>query len=543
MSPGRWRHPVHGGAGGLVLGIAIGVGDGLRAASLAGESARERLVGLVTVDAAVGAALGLAVGLAIALLSVFRPSLSPPGRWWRVLASAGLLAAGALAAGLRTNGAPPTLDEELRAAWRLERALPALAPAEGGPVIVVSLDTVRYDALADMPALSRRAAGALRYTAAHSTSSWTLPSMASVQTGAYYPEHGAAQMEMHGTTGVRTGLDPRLPTLAERLREAGYVNAAVVTNPFNGIRYGMHRGFDRFHDLSRGALRAYALRRSSLLRPLFPVRRDGAGEVSDAALTLLDPLHTGRFFLWLHYLDAHAPYAADPARFDPLGPCALPACFNDWSGVRTGSLTLSTADRARIRTLYASDLAYLDGQLERVFAALDATGVSDRALVIVLADHGEEFWDHGGVEHGATFFEEVVHVPLIVWAPGHPAADVAHGVDIAAVPDAVLSWVRDGTLGPLEPAAPDRVTRLGSLLFSDDGAACTDGHVKAIVSQGRTRVYDLVADPGETRDLGTGDAGRTQALAACLSRVTSAPHGARGPGGDAAALRALGYAQ
>lgn len=537
LTPGRWRHPVQAAAAGLLAGLVVGGIDGLRAASLAGESGDQRTLGLITIDATVGAVVGLFAGL---LLLLRRPR---PGRW-RVTAPALLLLALAVpTAVLRARSAPATLEAELRETWRLERPLPRLT-AGGRPVVLISLDTVRADALAAMPALSRRAGNALRYRAAHATSSWTLPSMASVHTGAYYPAHGAARMETQGGVDVRTGLDPKLPTLAEQLQDRGYINAAVVTNPFNGMRYGMHRGFDRFFDLSRASLRAYALRRSLLLRPVVPAGRDGAAEVSDAALALLDPLAGGRFFLWLHYLDAHAPYSADPAGFDPLGACELPTCFNGWSQVRTGALQLDEADRTTIRHLYTTDLAHLDAQIERVFAALEAHDLDDDTLVVLLADHGEEFWEHGGVEHGATFYEEVVHVPFFAWVPGRAGAEVTHGVDIAAVPEAVLAWVDHGSLGPLEPGAPDRLTAMGSLLFAGGGAACTDGRYKAIRMLGRsTTLYDLATDPGERVDIAASEPERRQQLEACLATARSGPGTPAGPAGDLPALRALGYVE
>lgn len=527
---------MHATAAGLLLGLAVGGVDSLRAATLAGESSSARMLGLLTIDTVVGGVLGLFVGL---VLWVVRKS--GPGRW--PVTGPAIVVVLAVPLGLaRGGGAPATLEAELLESWRLERPLPRIA-AGTRPVVLVTLDTVRADSLESMPALSRRAAAALRYPAAHSTSSWTLPSMASVHTGAYFPAHGAARMEMHGLLGVRTGLDPALPTLAEQLRDRGYVNGAVVTNPFNGMRYGMHRGFDRFFDLSRSALRAFALRRASLLRPVVPAGRDGAAEVGDAALTLLESMAGGSFFLWLHYLDAHTPYAADPAGFDPLGECEMPTCFNAWSQVRAGSMTLDANDRSTIRKLYTTDLLHLDEQLERVFGALETQGILDEALVIVLSDHGEEFWEHGGVEHGATFYEEVVHVPFMAWVPGRQGATVSHGVDIAAVPEAVLAWVDHGSLGPLEPGSPDRLTAMGSVLFSGDGAACTDGRFKAIRLVGQaTRMYDLAADPGETVDIAAREPARLQALEACLATAQTAP-GLSGPGSDLPALRALGYVE
>jgi len=121
---------------------------------------------------------------------------------------------------------------------------------------------------------------------------------------------------------------------------------------------------------------------------------------------------------------------------------------------------------------------------------------------------------------------------------------VTHNVDIAAVPEAVLAWVDTGSLGPLEPGAPDRLTPMGSVLFSGDGAACTDGRYKAIRLLGRaTTLHDLAADPGETVDIAAREPERRLRLEACLATAQAAPGPTGAPGGDLPALRALGYTE
>jgi hypothetical protein len=523
----RLAGAAEGAALGLLLGLLLGLADGLLAPALAGERSGERLIGLLALDGALLMVLG-------GLLGTIR------GRTWRRVTWAALavvvLAAGFI--GLRGGVTAGALRTEHHQAWRLSRPLPALGRTpDARPVLLISLDTVRADALAHMPLLSARAEGALRFTQVRSASSWTLPAMASLHTGLPFPEHGAAQMSDLGGAMVRTRLAPSVPTLAEQLQQDGYINAAVVTNPFNGIRYGFHRGFDRFTDLSRLALRRYALRRSSLLRLVSPSVTDVGAQVTDAGITLLSALVGGRYLLWLHYLDAHAPYAIDPASLDPLARCELPDCFNGWSEVRQGKLTLSEGEKSRIREMYEADLRYLDIQLDRLLSEAQRLGVLQDALVVITADHGEAFWERGEVEHGSSFHEAQVRIPLLIWQPGRAGQTVSHSVGLDDVAGAVLSWTGGGDLAALEPGSPDQQVPMGSLLFSADGVACADGRHKAVQTE-RLRVYDTVADPLEQTDISQSQPGIAQGFAACLRRrdapQVSAPF-------DIAGLQALGY--
>ena len=513
---------------GLLIGLLIGLLDGFLAPALAGERTGERLVGLLALDGALVMALGGLLGL-LAGRTAWRAVT------WPALAVV-LIGSGVL--GLRGGVTTAALRSEHHQAWRLQRPLPALGVTAGArPVILISLDTVRADALLQMPSLQARSAKALTYTQARSNSAWTLPSMASLHTGLPYPEHGAAQMSDLAGAMVRTRLAPSVPTLAEQLQQSGYINAAVVTNPFNGIRYGFHRGFDRFTDLSRLALRRYALRRSSLLRLVSPSITDLGAQVTDAGIAQLTALAGGEYLLWLHYLDAHAPYAIAPATLDPLAPCALPDCFNGWSEVRQGHLELTEEEQQRVRQMYDADLRYLDAELERLLSAAESLGVLDDALVVITADHGEAFWERGEVEHGSSFHEAQVRIPLVVFEPGRPGAIVEHSVGLDDIAPAILSWVSGGDLVALEPGRPDQQVPMGSLLFSEDGLACSDGHHKATQTD-RLRLYDLAADPLEQNDLSRREPAIARAFTSCLRRrqapQISAPF-------DIAGLKALGY--
>lgn len=390
---------------GLLLGLIVGLWDVLTAPSLAGESTTQRVLGILFVD--LWCSMIICSILCIPFVRGFRQMRS------RILSSFFVL----LFSGLSTwqvLSQESLLEMELTLTRLMSQPLPNISHSQQRGVLLISLDTVRADALSSMPNLQRRILKkGIQFTQAYSTSTWTLPAMASVHTGKSVVEHGAHQLKEQGGMQIRSGLSRTDKTLAELLRDKGFISAAVVTNPFNGIRYGFHRGFDYFIDLSRLSLRNYALRRSVWFRWTMPAIMDTGNVISEQGKDVLSHVKGGQFFLWLHYLDAHAPYSEHPDRFDPLGECSLPDCFNSWSTARQQPDVFTQETRDHIRSLYLHDVTYLDQQLEKVFTFMDEEGMWEQTLVLLVSDHGEEFWEHGGVEHGANFFNTTTKSHLL----------------------------------------------------------------------------------------------------------------------------------
>lgn len=527
---GLIRGAMRGAAVAALLAGCLAAVDVLTASPMAGESALMRARAILAADLGAGLALGAILGLvARRRLQAGRPALD-----W----VAGLVVLGALGLSLPSTSDGSTVRTEAVRAWNLEQELPRLGAQTPRGVLLLSLDTVRGDGLDKMPRLQARLQSATVFSSARATSSWTLPSMASVHTGLAYPAHGAGQAVHSGTVVVHTGLDPDKPVLAEDLSQRGFITAAVTTNPFNGQRYGFHRGFDRFVDLSRHSLRRHALRRASLVRAVVPALSDRGDFVTEQLLEWLPLASEGRFFLWAHYLDAHAPYSAAPGALDPLGDCEPPDCFNDWASVRRGTRVMDEQGLVQVRSLYDSDLDYLDQELERVFQTLDALGLWETTLVVLVADHGEAFGEGGEVEHGGSFRDTVVRVPLAFWVPGEQGRVSDRAVDIRLVRSAVLAWA-DGAPSPLRETQ-DMLTPFGSLLFNQ-GEGCTDGSTKLLKGQSpagpQEQTYDLRADPLEERP----QRRPSPQLERCIQQA--AQDVGHGIAGDVGALRAMGYIQ
>jgi len=306
---------------------------------------------------------------------------------------------------------------------------PEPQPAPRGDVLLVVLDTTRADHLSSYgyprettPQLDRLAAEGERYDDAWAHAPWTLPTMASILTGLPPHVHGAGR----GPEGVY-GILPDVKTLAEQMAAAGYRTGALINVVWcSPALSSLDRGFELYdyHETDATNLGHRDARRTT-----------------DAALGWLEQLGDDPFFLTVHYFDPHLTYDP-PAPFDTMfeegqGP-RLRSGFGsaeEMFRVRDGRIRLDDAQRRSLVARYDGELRFVDTQFGRLREALERSGRWERTLVVVVADHGEEFWDHGGFEHGHTHHRELLQVPLIVRQPGGPAGVVRSGrvrqIDIA----------------------------------------------------------------------------------------------------------------
>jgi arylsulfatase A-like enzyme len=410
---------------------------------------------------------------------------------------------------------------------------PVAAAADSPDLVLIVLDTVRAHRLAPyghervtMPRLDAFAEEfCTRYTNARSTTSWTLPSHASLFTGLYPAQHGATHPRTKDRDNThRVAIRPARPlqpearTIAQVLRERGYRTGAVVANnAYLNYVFGLDRGFEHYDDRRGAFVRQYlALAQLAGHRQRWgaTVYRD-AEVISDLALDWLDERDHGEpFFLMLNYMDAHAPYLppaphhrefGDEQPFDPLDPE-----LDLWP------------------LLYDRSLHYLDVQLDRVFTALKERGSLENTVVIVTSDHGEAFGEHDWWTHAWILYDEVLHVPLYIKPLGAPAAAVdermIRGVDVFPLAMHLMGFADEPVLsdsgvvgewyrGETNPGVEATAERTGRNLESDLLAWIEDGHLKFIVgSNGEVAAYDLARDPGEQAPLELSDAERHAAV-------------------------------
>jgi len=416
-------------------------------------------------------------------------------------------------------------------------------------VVLVSIDTLRADHLGVYgrsptitPEMDRIAREGVVFTRSLASSPWTTPSVASMLTGLPTIRHGAGLPLSAGFTFQRSALDGRFTTLAERFAAAGYRTRGVVANGFLHPESGMAQGFEEYATPVGGAMMAGFMRDLPLTRlivALTPPEKWGdyrAQGLTDIALRWLGETDQRPLFLWVHYIDPHTPFQADPARLDPAAMSEMvhqgqPPPREDGTVVgdifaatdlvRSGSLWLGPRDRERLKQYYAGEVAYTDRHVGRLFEALRARSAKRPIVAALTADHGEEFWDHGHFEHGHDYYREVTWVPLVFWGAGAVPAgravstvvglvDVAPTlVDLAGLP-AMVPQAPDegrsltglwGTSGGAEtPAAPARFS--GGNLYGLPAVLVEHGPWRLLLrANGAQELYDVTRDPQERHNL------------------------------------------
>lgn len=294
---------------------------------------------------------------------------------------------------------------------------PVRATRERPSVLLIAVDTLRADRLGCQgnrrgltPKIDALAAEGVRFEQAFSHAPWTLPSFASIFTSLLPQEHGAGGSVMPGQ-GFRA-LAERFETWPERLRDSGWTTHAIVNVDFLGPSFGATQGFATvdasFSENNRDMRDARA--------------------TTDAALAWLRSHGEQPFVLFVHYFDPHAEYAPpQPWRARFAAPEDRESTAFEFGrrdqvvGHRAGVRRLPEAAIRRAEQLYDGEVAYTDSEIGRLLEALDASGRAETTLVLVTADHGEEFFDHGDYEHGHTLYDELLHVPWILRQKGRLA--------------------------------------------------------------------------------------------------------------------------
>jgi arylsulfatase A-like enzyme len=328
-------------------------------------------------------------------------------------------------------------------------------------VVVVLIDTLRADHLGaygyerpTSPQFDALARQSVLFERTVAQAAWTKPSVASLLTGRF--------VKHHGVVSSRDALNPDLTTLAETLGGRGYRTAAFSSNPWITPEFRFDQGFDQFE--SGRAMGAQLTSLYKLLKRVDRVLSGASGRRTDLAGTVFwgssgnlgnserDRLLTdaatdwiGRqgadpFFMYLHLIGPHDPYNPPAEYVRPFreptwdgapGPTKPPARVQT---IFDQADPLGDAERAALMAQYDGAIAFADAQLGRIVEALRSTGALDRTLIVVTADHGEEFYEHRNWRHGNQLYNEVVHVPLLFRLPERlPAArrnDVSMLVDV-----------------------------------------------------------------------------------------------------------------
>ncbi len=387
-------------------------------------------------------------------------------------------------------------------------------------VILIGIDTLRADHLScygyrrpTSPAIDAVAESeGVRFDRAHAAAPWTLPSSISTMTSLYPSRH---QVEHDNAT-----MAPGIPTLASVFRDSGWHSAAFVTHIYVSHLFGFDTGFVEFHEPSvrMDFVEGFQLR---------------ANQLTDMALPWLEQHREERFFLYLHYFDPHLNY-------DPPPPYDTMFTDPQYRGEAIGNYAfcepfisrdsdMAAVDREHIVALYDGEIAFADHHIGRLFAALRELEMWDDTLLMILADHGEEFEDHGAIGHSPSMFQEVLRVPLIVKLPGgrpegwRPAVgEVVSNIDIAPTVLDVAGLTppasfQGRSLVPLMQRPGENATVFSRTLRGGTVAVVVQDQQKLIHtaeegSASSDLVFDLQHDPSERSSLTTRRPERTENL-------------------------------
>ncbi|MFH1144985.1 MAG: sulfatase [Candidatus Eisenbacteria bacterium] len=303
-------------------------------------------------------------------------------------------------------------------------------------VLLITVESLRADHLgaygyprATSPNLDAFASGAILFEQCFAQGNTTELSFGSLFTSLYPSTHNVRR---HNKRASPLALE--VETLAEHLRDAGLRTAGMMANPFLKREWNLTQGFDRiceFHYAYLDLLPVIALRKLHLHRAperIPPADIPRGGTVVDQAIGRLQDLHDRPFFLFVHLMDTHHPYSPPQpfaGMFVSPGASTLPPLAlwrRSWSAfamLPSENQPLPPADLLRMIDLYDGAIRYVDQEIGRLLAEVDRLNLTDRTLIILTSDHGEEFLDHGDVLHKSPWlYDELTHVPLIIHCPG-----------------------------------------------------------------------------------------------------------------------------
>jgi len=382
-------------------------------------------------------------------------------------------------------------------------------PAAVENLVLICIDTVRADTFFSQrlqDPLSERLSSAQQYRNASSAAPWTIPSVASTFTGLYPVQHSAGRFQKQPAnldTEIPSALSPSAQTLAELLKEQNFRTAAFSAHPWMGGDFGLQQGFSQVR-LYKGWQKLTA----------------------HLAEWLDEDVEPRPFFAYLHLMEAHDWHRRSKEdrgqRLAALSPELLMQLRADAS---SAACTDEGSDVCQRNLIYNLAVREVRTGIDRVLQVLEERRLLQNTLVIVFADHGEEFGEHKtehqqrndprevkGFGHGHSLYQELLHVPLIIWHPGMQGSIRQDLVSLIDVVPSTLGWLGipqpdeslPGRMLPTGAQATQtddqaRVLYASGLAYGDEQVAAREGNTKSIMyyPDERFEYFDLTKDPEE----------------------------------------------
>jgi len=312
-------------------------------------------------------------------------------------------------------------------------AIPACDSGGSQPsIVLISIDTLRADHVSaygysrPTPNIDALAETGVLFEEAHTVAPWTLPAHMTMMTGRF--------PSTHGVDNDGFALDDSIPTLAETLTGRGYRAAGFVAHHYLAATYGFDRGFDDGY-----------VYRQYLNDPRMPGAAVRGDSVIAAASDYLERSKDDKrpYFLFVHLFDAHWTFSAPPpfaGRYSDGYDGPMDGTLGRMMPAIASKRPMQPADLQQLVDRYDEEVAFVDDLVGRLVAKIRSLPGGKRTVIVLTADHGEEFEDHGSLGHSVTLYREQTHVPLII-------ADPAIGRKGLRVPSPVRSVDLAATVG------------------------------------------------------------------------------------------------
>jgi arylsulfatase A-like enzyme len=395
-------------------------------------------------------------------------------------------------------------------------------------VVIISVDTLRSDVLGCYgdkqgltPAIDALAADGVMFKNAYSPSPWTLPSMASMLSALYPSVHeGGDRCSLPSCKKGKRPMSARVVRMPQILEHYGFRTALFYDNQYLSSLYKLNYGFLRHEPISRFSAFFDFLPEHAIIQLAEMMMEKFEG--IDARINYLEWIIyeiDGRVMLWIHFLDPHIPYCYHQEALPFYGVQenkAITMSKLDRKRILKKMDSLSAQDKDLIKKLYLAEVRFVDEKVAQVLKALKVEGRYDDSIIIFISDHGEEFFEHGGFEHGHSQYNELIQVPLIIKLPGGEKAGtvIEEQAGLVDIMPTVLEIQGIKYKGPMQgrslmpviygkemQQAPPYFSEY--MLYSDERKAVIMDNEKLIVNKHGTgsELYNMAKDPLERDNL------------------------------------------
>lgn len=395
-------------------------------------------------------------------------------------------------------------------------------------VVVLLIDTLRADKLTAYnktyvrtPAFEKFVKEAVLFERCQAPSNWTKPSCATVLTGLHPDTHKAR--------GHSSKVSSSIKLASEHFRTLGFSTGAFVANGYLASEFGFNKGWNKYINFIREN------------------KNTEAENVYKEALSFISESKDKPFFAYIQTIDPHVPYdppdedlkAYDPGPYE--GPVRNRSTGNLLEEIKRKKVTLNARDKKHLEALYDGEITYHDRYFGHFLDGLKKMNALDNTVIIVCADHGEEFFEHESVGHGHTLFQELLHVPLVIRAPGVVPAGIRSIAEVGLADVLPTALHAVGAQSPKQLEGRDLLPICNGDIqdpldasFSSFFSEADDRNLSWCVRKGdfklrmkgpaNTFVNNLALDPRETRDDDTKYPSALRALRIALGQFIGAPN-------------------